>query len=119
METATSNGNLTTSNSGKNKDKAPKKQRVLPPLNAFGSASNMTKVHFEALVSDEPIDFSNLNNNELFSQSQDGSFPMIRVSRSKATSLHDGKAHTCGSGRCYRISILGHPIIEKSQGGKE
>lgn len=118
MEQTTVNPNTNTTNT---KGKPAKKQRNLPPLTTFGSAADMRKVVFTALVSDVPTDFSNLENNEIFSLNQDGSFPMMRVSRSKATSLHDGKGYPCGSGRCYRISLSAHPTVETKniQTGKE
>ncbi len=120
METTTNNGSTTASNTVNNKGKQAKRQRNLPPLTSFGSAADMRKVQYTALVSDVPIDFSNLKNNEVFSLNPDGSFPMLRVSRSKATSLHDGQGYPCGSGRCYRVSLSSHPTETKNiQTGKE
>jgi hypothetical protein len=118
MEQTTVNNPTNTTN---NKGKQPKSRRNLPPLTTFGSAADMKKVQYTALVSDVPTDFSALENNEVFSLNQDGSFPMIRISRSKATSLHDGKGYPCGSGRCYRISLSAHPTVETKnmQTGKE
>jgi hypothetical protein len=120
-ETTTYTNGTSTSNTAKDKGKQVKSKRNLPPLTTFGSAADMKKVQYTALVSDVPTDFSNLENNELFSLNQDGSFPMMRVSRSKATSLHDGKGYPCGSGRCYRISLSAHPTVEPKnmQTGKE
>ncbi len=40
-----------------------------------------------------------------FSTAEDGSHPMVKVSRSKAVSLVDGKSHAVGSGRCYRVIL--------------
>lgn len=112
METATNNNSTVTKPNTSNGSKPVKRPRNLPSLNSFGSASTMSKGAYNVLVSDTPLDFSNLKNYEIFSLNPDGSFPMMRISCSKAVSISDREVFPCGSGRCYRVSLSPHIQIE-------
>lgn len=114
-ESTTYANGTNTANNTKTGTKPAKRTRNLPSLNSFGSASNMAKGLYKVLVSDTPIDFSNLKNYEIFSLNPDGSFPMMRISCSKAVSISDREVHPCGSGRCYRVSLSPHVEIESEK----
>ena len=83
----------------------PRRARALPSLNAQTSLSSMKKATFSGSVDNSPIDWHMLPLNATFSTADDGSFPMVKVHRSKAVSLSDGKSYSVGSGRCYRVYI--------------
>jgi hypothetical protein len=82
-----------------------KKPRNLPSLNQTTAISNMKTATFGGMVDTSPIDWHMLENNTAFSTAEDGSFPMVKVHRSKAVSLADGKSYPVGGGRCYRVFI--------------
>jgi hypothetical protein len=92
-------------NSDNHRVKAQKKQRFLQSLPTASAASEMGSTGYQALVDKTPVEFGALDNYEMFSMSPDGSFPMLRVSKSKAIRLADRKVFQTGGGRVYRISI--------------
>ena len=109
METTESrngSGVITAIQGNKNKGKATQRQRNLPSLPTASSVSDMAQVAYKGLVDNTPTEWNQLKNYELFSLSSDGSFPMIKVSRSKAVQLHDREVLMVGSGRCYRVNNL-------------
>lgn len=93
-------------NNGNTKPKTDKPKRHLPSLPSAMSASDMGTVNFTGLVDKTPVEWSSLENYEAFSLASDGSFPMLKVSRSKAVRLVDRKVLMVGSGRCFRISQI-------------
>jgi hypothetical protein len=105
----TNNGNKATSskvqNTSEDRAKASRKPRQLPSLPTAVSTSDMTQVQYTALVDKTPVEWSSLENYEMFSQAPDGSFPMMKISISKAVRIADKKVMMVGSGRCYRISL--------------
>jgi hypothetical protein len=46
----------------------------------------------------------------MFSMSDDGAFPMIKVSKSKATRLGDRKVFQTGGGRVFRVALQSHEV---------
>lgn len=110
METveAATNGTKTAVNTGNKSTKDAKQRRHLPSLPSATSATEMNSVIYNGLSDKTPFDGSFLKNYELFSLSPDGSFPMIKVSRSKAVRLSDREVLMVGSGRCYRVSLSNH-----------
>lgn len=102
------NGTKTPEETGKSNPKKDKKQRHLPSLPTATSAADMTAATFNGLVDKTAVEWISLKNYEAFSLSPDGSFPMMKISRSKAVRLSDRQVHMVGSGRCYRISLSNH-----------
>ncbi|MBC1235656.1 hypothetical protein VF14_36675 [Nostoc linckia z18] len=118
METleATTNG----TKAGLKADDKPKKQadkpkRHLPSLPSAISAADMNQVEYSGLADRTAVEWSSLQNYEMFSLSADGSFPMMKVSRSKAVRLADRQVMMVGSGRCFRVSLSNHPTQNKPQ----
>ncbi|MBE9210519.1 hypothetical protein IQ244_29260 [Nostoc sp. LEGE 06077] len=105
---STTNGAKAPANSTKTKGKDDKPKRHLPSLPSASSAADMTSATYPGLVDKTPVEWSSLKNYEAFSLSPDGSFPMLKVSRSKAVRLSDREVMMVGSGRCYRISLSNH-----------
>jgi hypothetical protein len=62
----------------------------------------------DGLSDKTPIEWNQLKNYEIFSLSSDGSFPLMKVSRSKAVRLSDREVLMVGGGRCYRVSFSNH-----------
>jgi hypothetical protein len=105
---ATSNGTKTQANPGNKPTKDTKPRRHLPSLPSATSAAEMNSLAYTGLVDKTPIEWSFLKNYEMFSLSADGSFPMIKVSRSKASRLSDRSTMMVGGGRCYRVLLSNH-----------
>jgi hypothetical protein len=109
METleTTYNGNKAASKT-EDKPKNSKQKRHLPALPSAASAADMNPVTFSGLSDKTAVEWSALKNYEMFSLSPDGSFAMMKVSRSKAVRLADRQVMMVGSGRCYRVSLSNH-----------
>lgn len=88
--------------------KDAKQRRNLPSLPSATSATEMNSVTYNGLSDKTPVEWSFLKNYEIFSLSPDGSFPMMKVSRSKAVRLSDREVLMVGGGRCFRISLSNH-----------
>ncbi|MEH2071623.1 MAG: hypothetical protein V7K47_26295 [Nostoc sp.] len=110
LQTA-SNGTQTPPNTDNKpkKDERDKTRRHLPSLPSAISAADMYSVEYSALADKTAVEWSSLANYELFSLSPDGSFPMMKVSRSKAVRIADKQVMMVGSGRCFRVSLSNHP----------
>jgi hypothetical protein len=121
METLETNKNGVNAspNPGNSKGKTDKPKRHLPSLPSAMSASDMSTVAFTGLVDRTPVEWSSLENYEAFSLAADGSFVMLKVSRSKAVRLSDRKVLMVGSGRCYRISQITNTPVQPSKSDKE
>ena len=91
-----------------NPNKASKPKKYLPSLPSATSAAEMNSVIYNGLSDKTPVEWSFLKNYEIFSLSPDGSFPMMKVSRSKAVRLSDREVLMVGGGRCYRVSLSNH-----------
>jgi hypothetical protein len=98
----------------KNRER-PEKRRYLPSLPSAISAADMNTVEYSALADRTAVEWSSLQNYEMFSLAADGSFPMIKVSRSKAVRIADRQVLMVGSGRCFRVSLSNHPTQKKPQ----
>lgn len=105
VETKEQNGSVTASNSGKTVSTKQPRQRSLPSLQAVTGTSNMSEAAFVGRVDKNATEWQLLPLYAAFSTAEDGSHPMVKVSRSKAVSLVDGKSHAVGSGRCYRVIL--------------
>jgi hypothetical protein len=105
VETKEQNGSTTASNSGKSTPNKEKRPRSLPSLQAVTGTSNMSEAAFVGRVDKNATEWQLLPLYAAFSTAEDGSHPMVKVSRSKAVSLVDGKSYAVGSGRCYRIIL--------------
>ncbi|MBD2202741.1 hypothetical protein H6G33_17840 [Calothrix sp. FACHB-1219] len=106
------NGTKDSSNNSNTRGKTDKPKRHLPSLPSALSASDMSTVAFSGLVDRTPVEWSSLENYEAFSLAADGSFPMLKVSRSKAVRLSDRKVLMVGSGRCFRISQITNTLVQ-------
>jgi hypothetical protein len=104
-ETAERNGIKTASDSGKTTGKPSSRQRSLPSLQAITGTSGMSEAAFVGRVDKNATEWQLLPLYAAFSTAEDGSHPMVKVSRSKAVSLVDGKSQAVGSGRCYRVIL--------------
>ncbi len=109
----TRNGTKVSPNNDNTKSKTDRK-RHLPSLPSAVSAADMSTVNFSGLVDRTPVEWTSLENYEAFSLAADGSFPMMKVSRSKAVRLSDRKVLMVGSGRCYRISQITNSLAKPS-----
>ncbi len=118
MDTVTehSNGSKNGVSTTSNPIKATRKKRYLPSLPSASSAKDMQQVLYTVLVDRTPTEFASLDNYEIFSMSDDGSFPMIRISRIKAARLGDRKVFETGGGRVFRVTLQSHEIKSQSQG---
>jgi hypothetical protein len=103
-----SNGTRNQSQSGNKSIKDTKQRRHLPSLPGATSASDMTTVTYNGLSDKTPVEWISLKNYEIFSLSPDGSFPLMKVCRSKAVRLSDREVLMVGGGRCYRVSFSNH-----------
>lgn len=118
MDTATEQSNGTKNGSSiiSNPTKPTRKKRYLPSLPAASSAKDMQQVLYTVLVDRTPTEFASLDNYDIFSMSDDGSFPMIRISRIKAARLGDRKIFETGGGRVFRVTLQSHEIKNQNQG---
>lgn len=105
---ATSNGTKAAAIIANKPTKEIKQRRHLPSLPSATSAAEMNSVTYAGLSDKTPVEWSSVKNYEIFSLSPDGSFPMMKVSRSKAVRLSDREVLMVGGGRCYRISLSNH-----------
>ncbi|GAX46272.1 hypothetical protein NIES4075_72930 [Tolypothrix sp. NIES-4075] len=96
---ATSNGTKISLNNGNKPTKDTKQRRHLPSLPSATSAAEMNSVSYNGLSDKTPVEWSFLKKYELFSLSPDGSFPMMKVSRSKAVRLSDREVLMVGGGQ--------------------
>ncbi|MBH8575744.1 hypothetical protein I8752_22605 [Nostocaceae cyanobacterium CENA369] len=107
---ATSNGTQTPLNTDKKSSKDKEKQkRHLAKMASAVSAADMNSVEYSGLADRTAVEWTSLKNYEMFSLSPDGSFPMMKVSCSKAVRLADREVMMVGSGRCFRVSLSNHP----------
>ncbi len=102
MEQVTTNGAVPGINTGKRAIKATPR-RNLPSLPAAAGASDMNDAIYTCKVDASPISWEALELYSVFSLAADGSYPRVKVTRSKAADLRTGKSAPVGSGRCYRV----------------
>jgi hypothetical protein len=93
---------------GINPLKTPNSDAICRLYKRATSATEMTPVIYNGLSDKTPVEWTFLKNYEVFSLSPDGSFPMVKVSRSKAVRLSDREVLMVGGGRCYRVSLSNH-----------
>lgn len=80
-----------------------KRNRNLPALPSVAGASDMSDINFACKVDVSPISWDALPIHAVFSLSADGSYPKVKIHRSKACDLRTGDSLPVGSGRCYRV----------------
>ena len=78
-------------------------RKALPSLPSTTSATEMVDVEYRCKVDTTPITWESLPLYAVFSLSADGSFPQIKLSKSRRFEIRTGNSHPCGSGRCYRV----------------
>lgn len=78
-------------------------RRALPSLPSTASASEMSSTTYEVKVDTTPVNWEALPIYSVFSLSPDGSYPLVKVHRSKYADLRTGNSHAVGSGRCFRV----------------
>ncbi|MEH2467500.1 hypothetical protein [Nostoc sp.] len=113
----TSNGNKAAVKTEEKAEDSPKRERArryLPSLPSAASAADMNQVEYLGLADRTAVEWDSLKNYEIFSLSPDGSFPMMKVSRSKAVRLADREVMMVGGGRCFRVSLSNHPKTKTS-----
>ncbi|MEH2137144.1 hypothetical protein [Nostoc sp.] len=111
---AISNGTKTPL-SAEEKPKKDKRKRNLPILQAAAAIADMNSVDYSGLADRTGVQWDSLKNYEMFSLSADGSFPLMKVSRSKAVRLADREVIMVGGGVCFRVSLSNHPNQNKPQ----
>lgn len=98
---AVNNGSWQEINAPQKVGKRPK--RIAPPLPSGPGAGGMTDVTYSCKVDSSATQWESVPLWSAFSLSSDGSYPQIKVSKSKFCDLRTGKSFPAGSGRCYRI----------------
>lgn len=78
-------------------------RRVLPSLPSTASANDMASASYEVKVDTTPVNWDALPLYSVFSLCADGSYPLVKVHRSKYCDLRTGNSHAVGSGRCFRV----------------
>ncbi|WP_138504053.1 hypothetical protein [Nostoc sp. PA-18-2419] len=104
-----------TEENAEGKTKKERAKRYLPSLPSAASAADMNQVEYLGLCDRTAVEWNSLKNYEVFSLSPDGSFPLMKVSRSKAVRLADREVMMVGGGRCFRVSLSNHPTQNKPQ----
>ena len=85
------------------KPRTRRQRKALPSLPSTTSATEMVDVEYSCKVDTTPITWESLPLYSVFSLSSDGSFPQIKLSKSRRFEIRTGNSHPCGSGRCYRV----------------
>lgn len=101
VQTAT-NGSVPVTTTGKTPTKRILRQNF-PPLPSAPGASEMTDAAYSCKVDSSPTNWESVPLYSAFSLSSDGSFPKVKVTRSKYCDLRSGNSQPAGSGRCYRV----------------
>ena len=101
----TINSNLSTDSQQQNNDKprTRRQRKALPSLPSTTSATEMVDVEYRCKVDTTPITWEQLPLYSMFSLSPDGSFPQVKISKSRRFELRSANSFPCGSGRCYRV----------------
>ena len=107
-EVSTANNGVAAALVSTSSSNKPKRERKLTSLRAGASAAEMADTSYHGKVDRAATDWSQLRNYEVFSLSPDGSFPMARISRSKAFYLATREVILVGSGSVYRVSLSNH-----------
>jgi len=97
-----SNGTVPATNTGSASRKI-RSRRNFPSLPSATGATDMADVNYCCKVDNSPTAWEALALYSPFSLSADGSYPHVKVSRSKAVDVRTGKSIGVGSGRCYRV----------------
>ncbi len=100
-EVQSQNSSPISASNGVKTSKRPR--RNFPALPSMPAASEMSDVAYSCKVDSSPTGWEALQLYSPFSLSPDGSYPLVKVSRSKACDLRTGKSLAVGSGRCYRV----------------
>jgi hypothetical protein len=99
---AETNGSVPQTSTGKTP--TPRRLRQnFPALPSSPGASEMGDVAFNCKVDSSPTNWESVPLYSAFSLSSDGSFPKVKVTRSKYCDLRSGNSQPAGSGRCYRV----------------
>jgi hypothetical protein len=105
-QTETQNGaKADESSNGRHLPKRGKRTKALPSLNAATGVSEMSEAAFKGNVDSSQTDWSLVPLYSSISVSEDGSNPMMKVSKSRAIDLISRKAVDVGGGRCYLVTI--------------
>lgn len=89
--------------SNNDKPQSRRQRKALPSLPSVASGTDMTDVEYRCKVDTTPITWEQLPLYSMFSLSPDGSFPQVKISKSRRFEIRTAKSHPCGSGRCYRV----------------
>ena len=94
---------LNSSTENNNKPRTRRQRKALPSLPSTTSATEMVDVEYRCKVDTTPITWEQLPLYSVFSLCADGSYPQIKLSKSRRFEIRTGNSHPCGSGRCYRV----------------
>lgn len=94
---------LSSSTENNDKPRTRRQRKALPSLPSTTSATEMVDVEYSCKVDTTPITWEQLPLYSVFSLCADGSYPQIKLSKSRRFEIRTGNSHPCGSGRCYRV----------------
>lgn len=80
-----------------------KQRKALPSLPSVAGATEMSDVTYSCKVDSTAISWEQLPLYALFSLSPDGSYPQVKISKSRRFEIRSGNSFPCGSGRCFRV----------------
>ena len=103
METLINSHNISEESSNNDKPRKRRQRKALPSLPSVASGTDMTDVEYRCKVDTTPITWEQLPIYSMFSLSPDGSFPQVKISKSRRFELRTANSFPCGSGRCYRV----------------
>lgn len=103
MDTLINSNNTSEQLLNNDKPRTRRQRKALPSLPSVASGTDMTDVEYRCKVDTTPITWEQLPLYSLFSLSPDGSFPQVKISKSRRFEIRTAKSHPCGSGRCYRV----------------
>ncbi len=110
MEQTANNGHKQGEKSLNTPSTKPRKARYLTGLPSVASVQDQQKVIYNMNVDKTATEFNSLDNYEIFSMANDGSYLMMKVSRSKAVGVSDRKIYTANGGRVHRMTLQSHHL---------
>ena len=91
----------------------PRKTRYLPGLPSVSSTQDQQAITYSMTVDKTATEFNALDNYEIFAMTADGSYLMIKVSKSKAVRLNDRKTFMTNGGRVHRVTLQSHCLDDQ------
>jgi hypothetical protein len=89
----------------KHPERTPRPKRILPSLQASARTSDLNDTTYICKVESSVTQWEQLPLYALFSLTADGSYPKIKVSRSKYCDIRSMASDWAGTGSCYRVIL--------------